>query len=112
MLGLGRHLLLAGLMLAAAQPAAAIDNLDKGKSAQQLFVTNCSACHRTAQGLGATARGWSLSGFLAEHYTASKAAADALAGYLVSVNKPSRDDTRPPRRRTARPDKNGSKKKN
>jgi mono/diheme cytochrome c family protein len=81
--------------------APAFDNLDKGKTAPQLFKTNCAICHRSAQGLGAQLGGWSLPAFLAQHYTTSKAAADQLAAYLMSVNRAGARETRPQRRRAA-----------
>jgi hypothetical protein len=67
-----------------AEPSRAQD-LDTGKSGQQLFATNCSACHRTPRGL-AKRNGISLFLFLREHYTASQASARELAAYLVSTN--------------------------
>ena len=77
--------LIAIAAIAGATPAAAFDNLDKGKSAEQLFRTNCATCHKSVRGL-ATAKGsWTLSGFLEEHYTTSKTAADTLAAYLIAV---------------------------
>ena len=82
-------------------PALAIDNLGKGMSTQQLFNTNCAVCHRSPRGLGAAMGSWSLSGFLTEHYTTSKSAAGALAGYLQTVNK--NVPEAPQRRRRARP---------
>ena len=79
--------LIAIAAIAGATPAAAFDNLDKGKSAEQLFRTNCATCHKSVRGL-ATAKGsWTLSGFLEEHYTTSKTAADTLAAYLIAVGR-------------------------
>ena len=81
-----------GLCLAAlgvigfAAPACAQDNLDQGKSAQQLFASDCALCHKTPQGLAAKAGGmFGLDGFLREHYTASRQTAAVLAKYLQSV---------------------------
>jgi hypothetical protein len=84
-------------------PSHALDNLDKNKGAQELFETNCTICHRGARGLGASMRSWTLSGFLAEHYTTSKATADRLANYLMAVGKRGREAQPQPRRRSSRP---------
>jgi mono/diheme cytochrome c family protein len=82
------RLLGVGLVLAAAlAPAAAQENLDRGKTPQQMFNTDCGICHRSAKGLGTSMGSWQLSGFLAEHYTTSKAAASALTGYLLSTRR-------------------------
>ena len=76
-----------GLFAAAAAlpviPAAAQD-YSAGKSAAQLFQSDCTACHKTSAGLakGMDARG--LTGFLREHYTTKTESAAALAAYLVS----------------------------
>lgn len=76
-----------GLFAAAAAlpviPAAAQD-YSAGKSAAQLFQSDCTACHKTPAGLakGMDARG--LTGFLREHYTTKTESAAALAAYLVS----------------------------
>jgi hypothetical protein len=92
-----RHLLLAGwALVAAVQPSAAFDNLDKGRTARELFKTNCTACHRTPVGLGTSTR--SLYRFLSEHYTSGTAAAEILADYLASANRSESKRTRPHRR--------------
>ena len=82
-----RGLCLAALgVIAFAAPACAQDNLDQGKSAQQLFASDCALCHKTPQGLAAKAGGmFGLDGFLREHYTASRQTAAVLAKYLQSV---------------------------
>jgi mono/diheme cytochrome c family protein len=79
--------MLVGLALAAAAPAPAQDNRDKGRTAQQIFNTNCAICHRSPQGLGMALGSWTLPGFLTQHYTTSRATADVLARYLASVNR-------------------------
>lgn len=72
--------------LAFAAPAWAQENLDQGKSAQQLFASDCAICHKTPQGLAAKSGGmFGLDGFLREHYTASRETAAVLAKYLQSV---------------------------
>ena len=64
---------------------AAAQDLDAGKSPAQLFSNSCAACHRGPQGLGAGRDPRAVAGFLAQHYTSSRASAAALAGYLVGV---------------------------
>lgn len=92
--------MLIGLMTTAgAGPGRAQDNLDEGKSAKELFRTNCAICHRSVRGLGRSMGSWTLSGFLTEHYTTGRSAANTLANYLIAVGKPERE-ARPQRRRT------------
>lgn len=67
-----------------AVPAPAQD-LEAGKPPQALFSANCSACHKSPQGL---ARGRNVSSFLQTHYTAGSQSAAALAAYLLSVGDP------------------------
>jgi hypothetical protein len=72
-----------------AEPTRAQD-LDTGKSGQQLFAANCAACHRTPRGQAKRNRLW-LFFFLREHYTASQASARELAAYLSATSgEPSR----------------------
>jgi hypothetical protein len=62
-------------------PAAAQD-YSAGKTAAQLFASDCSACHKSPGGL---AKGQSISAltqFLKEHYTTKEENAAALAAYL------------------------------
>ena len=92
------------LALVVAAPAAAQDNLDRGKTPQQMFSTDCGICHSNVRGLGAAMGAWQLSRFLADHYTTSKAAASTLTSYLMSIRRaeperPQRRQTRPTSRR-------------
>ena len=66
--------------------AGAQENLDQGKSAAQLFTSNCSPCHKSPQGLAKAGGILGLDSFLREHYTASKESAGALAAYLKSMD--------------------------
>ena len=66
-------------------PLAAQENLDQGKSAAQLFASDCAICHKSARGL-ASKLGRGLQPFLRQHYTASRQTAAAVAGYLQSVD--------------------------
>jgi hypothetical protein len=65
-------------------PVSAQD-LEAGKPPQALFSANCSACHKTPQGL---AHGRNVSSFLQTHYTTGSQSASALAAYLLSVGDP------------------------
>ena len=60
------------------------EDFDAGKSAPQLFASNCSTCHHTPRGLAKRMNSWALDSFLREHYTASRASADTLSAYLVA----------------------------
>ena len=66
--------------------AGAQENLDQGKSAAQLFASNCALCHKSPQGLAKAGGILGLDSFLREHYTASKESAGALAAYLKSMD--------------------------
>ena len=75
-------------LLCSAGVAIAQENLDQGKNAAQLFASNCSACHKSPQGLAKAGGILGLDSFLREHYTASKESAGALAAYLKSMDTP------------------------
>src|ERR1041384_756306 len=62
--------------------AEAQENLDKGKTPQQMFATDCAVCHKTPQGLASKSGMLGLQEFLRKHYTASRESAQALADYL------------------------------
>jgi hypothetical protein len=66
-------------------PAGAQENLDAGKTGAQIFASDCTLCHKSPQGLSKSGSLFGLSGFLSEHYTASKQSAEAVAKYLASV---------------------------
>jgi hypothetical protein len=63
-------------------------DLDQGKSGTQLFAANCASCRRSPRGLAKDRFSWTLSYFLQQHYTSSPASAQALTGYLQSVDAP------------------------
>lgn len=73
-------------VLCMAGVAGAQENLDQGKSAAQLFASNCALCHKSPQGLAKAGGILGLDSFLREHYTASKESAVALAAYLKSMD--------------------------
>lgn len=98
--------LLALAAVTAAAPACAQDNLQRGKSPQQLFASDCAICHKSPQGLAKGGGGlFGLQGFLREHYTTSRETAAMLARYLEAAGSPPAAAERktPPSRRTAKP---------
>lgn len=86
MSGLRRIVLtVAALLVLPAASAWAQENLDRGKSPQQMFATDCSVCHKSPQGLASKGGILGLQEFLRKHYTASRESAQALADYLAGV---------------------------
>jgi hypothetical protein len=79
---LRRGLSLGALVLCPGIALAEVD-YSAGKSAEQLFVANCSVCHASPQGIGRGRDARSLTGFLREHYTTKVQSAALLADYLV-----------------------------
>lgn len=82
------------LMAAATTGAEAQTDLTAGKSPAQLFSTDCSACHRSPQGLARGRDPYAIAYFLRDHYTTKPANAGAIAAYLASVR--SAPQPRPP----------------
>jgi hypothetical protein len=68
-------------------PALAVAQVDYSarKTPEQLFASDCSACHPSPQGLGRGRDARNLAGFLHEHYTTKAQYAAVLANYLVRV---------------------------
>jgi hypothetical protein len=58
-----------------------------GKTPAQLFASDCSACHRSPDGLGKKYSMGSLTGFLRAHYTTKQESAGALANYVMGFAK-------------------------
>jgi hypothetical protein len=82
-----RILVLLGLAFAlTAGRAVAQDNFDAGKTPAQLFANDCSGCHKSPAGLSKAPGLFGLESYLREHYTASRQAAAAIAGYLRTVD--------------------------
>lgn len=82
--GIGPAMAVVALVVAA--PAGAQENLDSGKTGAQLYAADCAICHKNPQTLNKSGGGvFGLSGFLREHYTASKESAASIAAYLQSV---------------------------
>lgn len=66
-----------------AAPAMAQD-FSAGKTAAQLFASDCSACHKGPGGLAKGQSVSALTSFLREHYTTKPESAAALAAYLAN----------------------------
>src|SRR5262245_4627539 len=79
-------LLLVSVMLALNTGPLRAQDLDAGKSAEKLFASNCTTCHRTPRGLAKQANRLSLFYFLRQHYTTSQTSAGELATYLVATD--------------------------
>jgi outer membrane biosynthesis protein TonB len=95
---------LAGLaLLVLAAPASAQDVRDRGKTAQQIFASDCALCHKSPQGLAKAGGLFGLDSFLREHYTASRETAGLLARYLEGAGEAPAPDQRRQQRRTAKP---------
>lgn len=84
---------LAAVGLGAAAPARA-ENLDEGKSAAQLFSSNCSVCHKSVRDLSKSAQGAGLQSFLRQHYTTGTDMARLLAGYVNAQGGSASRETR------------------
>ena len=88
MMGLTRRVVaVAVLAVWAAGPAAAQENLDKGKTPAQLYASDCAICHKSPRGLAKGAGRYGLDNFLRAHYTASREAAAAISAYLQSIDR-------------------------
>jgi hypothetical protein len=66
-----------------AAPAMAQD-FSAGKTAAQLFASDCAACHKSPGGLAKGQSVSALTSFLREHYTTKTESAAALAVYLAN----------------------------
>ena len=111
--GRGVGLTMAVLALALATPAGAQENLDSGKTGAQLYAADCAICHKNAQALNKSGGLLGLSGFLREHYTASRESAASIATYLQSLGSvpaPSKR-TATSKRKTMSDDQLGDEKK-
>jgi hypothetical protein len=84
--------------------AVAQENLDQGKTAAQLYASDCAICHKSPQGLSSAGGFFGLQSFLREHYTASRESAAAIAAYLRTVDRgPPPDERRKARPRRSKP---------
>jgi mono/diheme cytochrome c family protein len=94
-------LLLIGIILLVADPAARAENLDEGKPAAKLFSDGCSACHHRARGLAKGRFTVTLYLFLQQHYASNSSSAWALASYLESLDGAPRGQAQSARTRHA-----------
>jgi hypothetical protein len=74
-----------GICLVGGSASAYAQDLDRNKTPGQLFSSNCTACHRSAQGLAKNLGASGLPSFLRQHYTTGPAMAASLAGFLVAA---------------------------
>ena len=82
MLGRSVRLAISSLVLCAASPAGSQGNLDQGKTAAQLYGSDCATCHKSPRSVSNTKWFFGLESFLSEHYTSSRESAAILAAYL------------------------------
>jgi hypothetical protein len=74
-------------------------DLDAGKTGPQLFAQDCSACHRSPQGLARTVSGGALVTFLRQHYTSSSTSAGVVAAYVQAAGPAPRNERQKDQRR-------------
>lgn len=84
-------------------PALAQEDLNRGKTAAQLYASDCVDCHKNPRALGGRNNAGNLAGFLRVHYTASRESAAAIANYLVSLGADARPAAARPAGTAARP---------
>ena len=75
------------LTLVIAGSAAAQGDLDRGKTAAQLYASACTTCHKSPPSISKTKWLFGLESFLREHYTSSSESAAILAAYLKGQEK-------------------------
>lgn len=72
-------------ILAGSCGVAVAQDFSAGKTAAQLFASDCSACHKSPAGLAKGQSAGSLASFLREHYTTRPETASALAAYVAGA---------------------------
>jgi mono/diheme cytochrome c family protein len=77
-----RRLLLLAVILLPGVATAQVD-YSKGKTPEQLFNSDCSACHASPQVVGRGRDVRALTAFLGQHYTTKTQWAALIANYLV-----------------------------
>ncbi len=99
MMGLTRRIGAAVVVLAiwVVGPAAAQENLDKGKGAVQLYASDCAICHKSPYGLTKRLGPYGVDNFLRQHYTASRESAAVISAYLQAI------DSKPAPKRASSP---------
>jgi hypothetical protein len=80
--------------------SALAEDLTAGKTAAQLFRSDCSACHHAPNGLVKDRDVSRIAAFLREHYTTKSESADALAAYVSGFASPGSRNRTPDRTRT------------
>jgi hypothetical protein len=83
--------------------AQAQENLDQGKTAAELYASDCAICHKSPRGLSSAGGFLGLQSFLREHYTASRQTAAAIAAYLKTVDRGAPEPKRKARPRRSKP---------
>jgi len=78
LLPLGAVILLPGIAMAQVDYSA-------GKTAEQLFNSDCSACHASPQSVGRSRDARALTEFLRQHYTTKTQWAALIANYVVRM---------------------------
>ena len=76
------------LTLCVVSSVGAQENLGRGKTAAQLYASDCAVCHKTPQSVSKATGIFGLESFLREHYTTSRESAAAIATYLKGLDKP------------------------
>jgi hypothetical protein len=72
-------------VLAGSCGVAVAQDFSAGKTAAQLFASDCSACHKSPAGLAKGQSAGTLASFLREHYTTKPESASALAAYVAAA---------------------------
>jgi hypothetical protein len=80
--------------LCVASSAGAQGNLDQGKTAAQLYASNCATCHESLASIRNTKSFFELKSFLSQHYTSNSESAANLAAYLKGQERPSVESQR------------------
>ena len=94
MLSHGVRLTISCLALCVASSAGAQGNLDQGKTATQLYASNCATCHESLASIRNTKSFFELKSFLSQHYTSNSEAAANLAAYLKGQDRVSVESQR------------------
>jgi hypothetical protein len=79
--------MISSLALCVASAAGAQGNLEEGKTAAQLYASDCATCHKSPQSVNNTKWLFGLESFLRQHYTSSRESAAILAAYLKGQEK-------------------------
>ena len=73
------------LTLCVVSSVGAQENLGRGKTAAQLYASDCAVCHKSPQSVSKATGIFGLESFLREHYTTSRESAAAIATYLKGL---------------------------